>query len=454
MTFDEALAYMSSLLRFGWKPGLNRIRELCRLVGDPQKKYRTIHITGTKGKGSTTAMVAAILSAHGFKTGSYFSPYVYDVCERAQVDGTPIDRQELAALVTLLQKPIDAIAQTDLGQVTEFELKTALGFLFFARHQVDWASIEVGLGGRLDATNIIEPSSTVITNIGLDHTEILGDTHSAIAYEKAGIIKAGIPTITAARNEEALEVIERTAAQRGSTLTKVMEVAHTPVINRDGHVEWASSPCGDRNISPVSVATSHHVYRDVQISLQGAYQRENAACAIAAVEQALLAHGIAPNPDAVRHALATCYLPGRMETYALPGGSQLILDGAHNLMAAQALIPAVTALMKRSDLQKLVVVAGMLNGHDPDEFMRTIAPFASRVYCCAPKWKRARPADEIAIAARKYCDDVVVYDDVRDAALSAMSNAGAGTLVLITGSFYTVGECAAIRPSSSLHGSV
>ncbi len=445
MTFEEALAYMSGLLRFGWKPGLSRIEELCSLVGNPQNAYKVVHVTGTKGKGSTTAMAASILHAHGLKTGSYFSPYVYDVCERVQVDGEPIARHVLAALVNELRVQIELLSQTDLGQTTEFELKTALGFLYFARQQVDWASIEVGLGGRLDATNVVKPSCTVITNIGLDHTEILGDTHAAIAYEKAGIIKETVPVVTAARNQEALDVITEIARVRHAPLIRIIESQTPPVNSREELVCWSPASNSDRHVGRMVIATPTSVYEDVEIGLQGAYQRENAACAVAAVEQALARHGLSVRPDALRSGLANCYLPGRMETYTLPHESQLVLDGAHNLMAAQALMPAVNALIKRNDLQRIYLVVGMLTGHDPDEIMRTIAAFADRTYCCAPQWKRARAAEEIGTLARNYCSDVRVFDTVMDAALSAIGDAPGRTLVLVTGSFYTVGECAALR---------
>src|SRR5579862_9444783 len=163
MDFEEALRYMEGLLRFGWKLGNDRFKALCARLGNPQDRYSVVHIAGTKGKGSTTALTAAILRAAGYAVGAYFSPYVYDVCERVQVNGALIPRADFARLVTQIRPHIEALAKTDLGQTTEFELKTLLGFLYFAERNVDFACIEVGLGGRLDATNIVAPDVTVIT---------------------------------------------------------------------------------------------------------------------------------------------------------------------------------------------------------------------------------------------------------------------------------------------------
>ena len=221
MDFEASLRYMDGLLRFGWKLGNERFTELCRRLGDPQDRYAVLHITGTKGKGSTTALAAGILRAAGFRTGAYFSPYVYDPCERVQVNGALIPRADFARLVTQIRPHVEALAQTEFGQTTEFELKTALGFCWFAEQNVDYACVEVGLGGRLDATNIVKPLVTVITNIGLDHTQILGDTHALIAAEKAGIIKPGVPCITATDHPDALDVIARIAQERNAPLAFV-----------------------------------------------------------------------------------------------------------------------------------------------------------------------------------------------------------------------------------------
>ena len=223
MEFDEALGYMQGRLRLGVKLGNDRFLALLERMGRPQEKLRVIHIGGTKGKGSTTAMTAGILQAAGYKVGAYLSPYVYDVRERVQINGEMISREDFARWVTAVRPHVEALEQTELGPTTEFELKTAVGLCYFAEQAVDYAVLEVGLGGRLDATNIIaRPLVTVITNIGLDHTEILGDTLGAIAGEKAGIVKPGVPCVTGVPvGGEAWAVIARVCAERGARLVNI-----------------------------------------------------------------------------------------------------------------------------------------------------------------------------------------------------------------------------------------
>ena len=223
MDFDEALAYMQGRLRLGTKLGNERFLALLHRLGDPQERLRVVHIAGTKGKGSTTAMVANILQAAGHTVGMYLSPYVYDVRERVQINGEMISRAHFARWVTVIRPHIEALEKTDLGPTTEFELKTAVGLCYFAERAVDYAVLEVGLGGRLDATNVVSrPLVTVITNIGLDHTELLGETLGEIAAEKAGIVKPGVPCITGVPvGGEAWDVIARICEERGAPLTAV-----------------------------------------------------------------------------------------------------------------------------------------------------------------------------------------------------------------------------------------
>ncbi len=459
MDFDDALHYMEGLLRFGWKLGNERFEALCARLDSPQDKYAIVHIAGTKGKGSTTALAAAILREAGCKVGAYFSPYVYDVCERVQVDGELIPREDFARLVTTIRPHIESLALTELGQTTEFELKTLIGFLYFAECGVDIACIEVGLGGRLDATNLVKPTVTVITNIGLDHTAQLGDTHALIAGEKAGIIKCGIPCYTATDHPEALAVIERIAEQQSAPLIRVVRAdisdpaqnsAQNASEKNELSVRWNveetrqaianDTPRSEIHTGPVTIVTPTRRYEKMTMCMGGLYQRSNAACAVAAVEYALGALGRELPEAAVRTALATTTLPGRLTVLEKPGMPLVVLDGAHNEMAALALAGPVAALREQHNISRLLVVVGMLNGHAPEGVLAALLPGATRVYVCQPQWKRAQPAEEVAAVARNYADNVSIIHSVPDAVRAALDDATLQDMVLITGSFYTVGE--------------
>jgi len=447
MEFEEALHYMEGLIRFGWKLGNARFEALCARFGNPQDRFAVVHVAGTKGKGSTTALTAVILRAAGYRVGAYFSPYVFDVRERVQIDGAPIPREDFARLVTQARPEIEALAQTEFGHTTEFELKTLLGFLYFAERNVDFAAIEVGIGGRLDATNIVRPQVTVITNIGLDHTGILGETHGLIASEKAGIIKRGIPCFTATEHPEARAVIERIAEEREAPLIRVRRGAATQATDNATEVHWDLATERDPHTAPVSIATPTRCYRDLPVRLGGIYQRGNAALAVAAAERAMAARGRALPEEAVREALATTTLPGRLSLVPLPDGPLLVLDGAHNALAAEALAGPVAALRAQYGLERLFLVIGMVGGHAPEGMLAPLAPHAERIYICQPNWKRAQPAEEIAEVARTYPAQIEVIPAVPAAVQAALDAADRKTLVLVTGSFYTVGEVPpALRP--------
>jgi dihydrofolate synthase/folylpolyglutamate synthase len=447
MNFDEALRYMEGLLRFGWKLGNERFSALCARIGNPQDRYAIVHIAGTKGKGSTTALAAAILRAAGYRVGAYFSPYVYDVRERVQVNGELISREDFARIVTQIRPHIEALAQTDLGQTTEFELKTALGFLYFAERKVDFACVEVGLGGRLDATNVVQPTVTVITNIGLDHVAQLGDRHALIAAEKAGILKPGIPCFTATDHPEALEVIERIAEERCVPLATVRRGDVAAPTGVEKAVRWNVLPAplsaageGSEHTAPVTVATAKRLYRGLEMRMGGIFQRENAACAVAAAERALSARHVALPEEAVCEALATTALPGRLTVLRLSNGPLIVLDGAHNALAAEALRGPLAALREQHDIRRLFLVIGMLEGHVPEDVLAALTPGAARLYACQPNWKRAQPAEKIAEAARRFVPDVECIPSVPEAVRAALHAATPDAMVLITGSFYTVGE--------------
>lgn len=426
MTYEEALAYMEGLRRHGVKLGIERFAALLERLGGPHLRYPVAHVAGTKGKGSTTAMIAAIVHEHGHSVGGYFSPYVYDVRERVQVDGEMIAPSDFADLVTRIAPHIAAVASAGGGSTTEFELKTAVGFLHFAERPVDAAAIEVGIGGRLDATNVVRPAVAVITNIGLDHIHILGDTHAKIAAEKAGIVKPGVLTITAADEPSALAVIESAAAERRAPL---MRVAAGPACAGDADVvHWEAAGEG------LAVHTPRGGYRDLHPRLAGRCQFANAACAVAASEALLDALSTPVSEEAVRRGLARAYLPGRIEI--IRRKPTVLLDGAHNELAARALAAEVSAIEHR----RLHLVIGMVAGHGPEGVVDALAPLATRVLATRPTWVRGQPAERIAEAALRHCADVRIVTPPLDAALEALDGAAPDDLVVVTGSFYTVGD--------------
>lgn len=421
MEFDEALAYLDGRLRLGVKLGNERFLALLHRLGDPQEALRVVHIAGTKGKGSTTAMAASILQAAGYKAGMYLSPYVYDVRERIQINGAMISQADFARIVSRLQPHIAALEQTELGPTTEFELKTAIGFCYFAEQQVDYAVLEVGLGGRLDATNVItSPLVSVVTNIGLDHTELLGNTLGEIAGEKAGIVKPGVPCVTGVPpGGEAWQVITRVCAERSAPLRQVTP----PEATAEG----------------LTLATPRRTLSGVSLRLRGAFQELNAAAALTALDAITSPDGPQISDDAARQGLAAAWVPGRLEqVWDRPA---VVLDVAHNEIAAQALASALRR-QHRASTRRLVLVVGLSRSHDPELFLGPLAALApARLIATQPAF-RPRPAEEVAAAARRlgFANVEVNGGTVADAVHAALSGAGPNDLICVTGSFYTIGD--------------
>ena len=427
VNYNQAVDYISGRLQFGIKLGNERFTALMERLGNPQRAYPIAHVAGTKGKGSTTAMIASILGEHGFKVGGYYSPYVYDLCERIQVDGVNIPPEDFARQVTEIAPHVEALKTAGLEDTTEFELKTAVGFRYFAQSAVDFAAVEVGLGGRLDATNIVDPSATVITNIGLDHTHILGDTHSKIAFEKAGIVKEGIPLITATDDPDALAVIRQVANERSAHLSYVSEAP--PGVGGDSsHIRYYAQG------GSLTVSTAIRLYPDLHLGMVGHHQFANAACAIGAVETLGERCGFNVNADKVSMGLAKARLPGRFEIRR--HNPTFVLDGAHNAISALA----VSEEIARMKWDRLFLVIGMTIGHPPEEFLRPFIPSANRLFATLPTRYKALPAEDIADAAAKLGMESEIIRDPREAARRALAEAGSDDLVLITGSFYIVGD--------------
>ncbi|MEN6371419.1 MAG: folylpolyglutamate synthase/dihydrofolate synthase family protein [Armatimonadota bacterium] len=428
MNYDQAIEYLSGLRAFGIKLGLERFAELCRRTGSPQDSLKVIHVGGTNGKGSTCTFITSILHAAGFSTGTYLSPYVYDVRERIQINGEMIPKDDFAELMTEIKPHIEAVAQTELGNGTEFEAKTLMAFLYFAKKKLDYSVIEVGMGGRYDATNLVTPLVSVITNVTLDHTERLGNTVQQIAWDKSGIAKPGAPLVTAA-SDEAWQTIYATAREQG--VEQIWRVMKKGTMSPPDLPQPDKTVYYDNQDGKVVIDLPDGQIGPVELRLAGDFQAVNAAVSAAAVSAL-------PNPvshAAIEKGLTEAYLPGRLEV--LRRKPTVVIDAAHNPDGAKKLAESVPKYFK---YRKLILVIGMLSTHSAEEVLKILAPIADEVIATKSQWDKARPAVEVASAALKTTPNVRIVEPVPAAVQAALDSASEDDLVLVTGSFYTIGE--------------
>jgi dihydrofolate synthase/folylpolyglutamate synthase len=432
VTFAEATEFLFGLRRFGWRPGLATVERLLALIGNPEIGLPCVHIGGTNGKGSTAAMLDAMCRAAGRRTGLYTSPHLLSFTERIRVDGEPIGEAEVVSLTERL-RAITSVhfapetTQTQDGLLphpTFFELTTAMAFLHFREREADAAVIEVGLGGRLDATNVVRPRVAAITNIALDHEEFLGRTTAEIAGEKAGIIKAGVPVVTGARGE-ALEVIGKTAARMEAPLTVVSQ-SYRWSIRKSGLAGETFDLHGPRRR-----------YEGLCIRLAGRHQVENAVLAVA-VAEILGEQGISLDETAIRRGLAEAEWPGRLQV--VEDRPRIVLDGAHNPAGIEAL--AAFLAERRAELRRLVLVFGVLKDKDWKTMLGLLAPVVDEVILTHPPTARAADPDELLPVAQQFARAVVAPNPA-EALCLARAMVQDGDTILVTGSLYTVG--AALR---------
>ncbi|ADJ26997.1 FolC bifunctional protein [Dehalogenimonas lykanthroporepellens BL-DC-9] len=402
---------------------LRRVALILERLDNPHLKVRTVHIAGSKGKGSTAAMIAAVLSRAGYRTGLYTSPHLSETTERFKVDGSDMTPEEFVAGIGVLRPLVTEInASPRYGRLTVFEVMTALGFMFFAGRGAVWQVIETGLGGRLDATNVVLPELTVLTSIGLEHTEVLGHTLAAIAGEKAGIIKPGVPVVSAPQPPEALAVIEQVAAERNAQLVTVDLSLLTPSV-----------VTGDRQ--SFIVTGQRDTYR-VNLPLLGGYQRLNAAVALQALET-LADRGLELEKADIESGLAAVVWPGRFQIVSRRPWT--IIDGAHTPAAAAEFVGSLRSMLLDRP-RPAVLVIGVSADKDVAGMAEPLAPFFDVVIAVATRHPRAMPAGRLADAFRPASADVRTADSVKDAVKSARAIAGDEGLVAVTGSLFAVGE--------------
>lgn len=395
---------------------LGRMQALLVRLGNPQQRAPAIHIAGTKGKGSTAALCAAALQAAGNRTGLYTSPELEEFRERIQINRQPIAEEDFAALVEELQPHAAALAG-----ITAYELQTALAFMHFARQHTTANVIEVGMGGRLDSTNVVTPVVAVITAISLDHTYVLGDTLAAIAREKGGIIKPGIPVVSAPQAAEATTVLHEIATQRAAPLT---EVGRDVTVERQGHTLSGQS---------LTIRYRDEPPQEIRIRLLGPHQAENAATAYAALRVADTA-GLTVPPEAIRTGFAAAEWPGRFEI--LQSQPPLILDGAHNRASAQALLHT---LREHFPGQPLALLFGASEDKDIPGMFAELLPETRWLLLMRAEHPRAADSEKLLALAAPYHVDTIAISEIPNALEKALQLAGNGGVALATGSLYPLG---------------
>ena len=418
MEYQETLDWLFGLENMGIKLGLSRVRELLHELGDPQNRYRSVHVAGTNGKGSVCAMTASILQASGIRTGLYTSPHLVDFRERIMIDGEMISESEVVDLAREVREVGDRSADSADRPLTFFEVTTAIAFLYFARKGVQVAVIEVGMGGRLDATNVITPDVCVITRISKEHVQYLGDTVAKIAYEKAGIIKSGVMVITAEDQPDAIKVLDSIARDKGTYLSLAG-------VDFEFHLKG-----DDRSGIAVHLDS---IGRVVQLPLLGEYQASNAAMACETALE-LRKRGLRISEETIAEGLSKVVWPGRLEV--IQDSPLVIFDVSHTPEGAKV---AVEELLKIKRGHTTVVL-GVLNDKDLDGIAQEFAKVSDAVIASMPRTSRAFTAEQVRDVMVRYCGDVSINDDVGESLGLALGRSEKGDTVIVAGSLYTVGE--------------
>ncbi|MGD8626762.1 MAG: folylpolyglutamate synthase/dihydrofolate synthase family protein [Anaerolineae bacterium] len=424
--YRKALRYLYSLTDYekrgfaAYAPehyNLARMDRLLALLGDPLQAFRAVHVAGTKGKGSTAAMIDAVLRAAGYRTGLYTSPHLHTFRERIQVQGDMIPEADVLRLINKIQPLADRIPA-----ITTFEVMTGLAFAWFAEQGIDWAVLEVGLGGRLDATNVVTPAVSVITSISLDHVVILGDTLAQIAAEKAGIVKPGVPVVSAPQRAEALDVIRDTCRRLGAPLTLVGD-------------DWNwQAGAADLDGQHFSLHGEGQILDGLWIPLLGDYQLANAATAVATIQR-LREAGADISDAALRRGLQTVHWPGRLEILAR--APFVVADSAHNGDSARKLREALETYL---DFRELIVILGASADHVTPELLQALLSGAGRAIATQARHPRAASPDWLQSQAAEAGFQMELSDTVPQALDLALSGAHARDLILCTGSVFVAAE--------------
>ncbi|WP_455388217.1 bifunctional folylpolyglutamate synthase/dihydrofolate synthase [Petrachloros mirabilis] len=416
MMYASSVAYLYSLQKHGIKLGLERMTALVSRLGMPQTRYHTLHVAGTNGKGSTAAMTAAILQAAGYRVGLYTSPHLVEFRERIRVNGEMIAETDVARLTERLK----GLSDLNLAP-TFFECTTAMALQYFADRGVDVAVLEVGLGGRFDATNIVTPLACAITTIALDHQEYLGTTLASVAFEKAGIIKPNVPVVVGRVPEEARQMIDQVASDCDAPLGR---------LGRDFETIGTTPECFSYS-SPTSR------YENLHCALQGVHQLDNAACAVALLEAAG-SRGIVLPEQAVREGLRRVRWEGRIEV--VDRQPMTILDGAHNPAAARVLAQYLRVFRLHHPGKRVILVLGMMRDKDHRGFVEPLTDLVDEVVLTEVDLPRSATIQELQAAIGDRWPRIYMKGELSDALKQARQLAGADDLICVTGSLMLIGD--------------
>ncbi|HLO10885.1 MAG TPA: folylpolyglutamate synthase/dihydrofolate synthase family protein [Pseudoneobacillus sp.] len=421
-TYEQALDWIHSRLRLGIKPGLARMEWMMERLGHPERSVKTVHVAGTNGKGSTVTFLRNILQAAGYEVGTFTSPYIEQFNERISVNGIPISDQDILELTNLIIPLANELEETELGGPTEFEVITAMSFYFFAKlHPVDVVIYEVGLGGRFDSTNIIYPLVSIITSIGLDHTNILGDTIEEIAFEKAGIIKNGVGLITAVKQPEVQKVIKGQAESKKAPVYQLGNdfsiTAHDSLLK------------GEK----FSLTTAYKEFQDLHIGMIGRHQVENASLAVVASLYLNQFYSFLIEEDHIRKGLKEAFWPGRLEV--LQESPLILMDGAHNEEGIKAL---VEALSSRYHNKTIHIIFTALSDKKLDQMIHLLDKVADKLYFVEfdfPRASKAVDLYEISQSANKQ-----YTEDWQNLFVEVSNSLNDNSILVITGSLYFISE--------------
>lgn len=427
MNYIEALEYIESTGKFGSKLGLENVAKLLQMLGNPQEKLKIIHVAGTNGKGSTCSYLNSILISAGYKTGLYTSPFLEEFNERIKINGINIDDEALAETISEVKAKIDIMIEEGLDHPTEFEIITAAAFLYFERQSTDFVVLEVGLGGRLDATNVCTPIISLIASISLDHTQYLGDTLAKIAYEKGGIIKHNVPTVLYNQSEEVICAIKNICQERNSAL----------FITQDSSIEITKESIESQTIN---LTLFDEKYDNIELRLLGKHQSKNLLLALTAIKVLEKNNHIVISKEALYKGILETKWPGRMELiskYPLT-----IIDGAHNEDGARNLASTIDTYL--SD-KKITLVFGMLKDKDIQSVVDILFPKADNIVITIPHSDRAASIEDMKAILMPFIKDhdkkhIEYIDTIENAVVYAQSHTQKEEAVLYAGSLYMIGD--------------